>query len=200
MAQSTSCPTTCSQSRAQPAAPSLNKSFSSYTTSSDTSSEFTAYNQVMSSSNLKNLAVVEQEGNKCPIFHFGELTAEISCQFDTACYNFVTNKDIPDDKQTIKVMTALKGCCCGCCHRVSWLGAEITWLQLYIWFACMYIHISLGLLHTHFVFVSLLGDWPSPLYTEMNLRFSLSTSSWSVSKMSSCPLHGKLTSTLNLTR
>ena len=51
---------------------------------------------------------------------------------------------------------------CGCCHRVSWLGAEITWLKLYIWFACMYIHISLGLLHTHFVFVSILGDWPSP--------------------------------------
>ena len=109
MAQSTSRPTTCSQSRAQPAAPSLNKSFSSYTTSSDTSLEFTAYNQVMPSSNLKNLAVIEQEGNKCPIFHFGELTAEISCQFDTACYKFVTNKDIPDDKQTIKVMTALKG-------------------------------------------------------------------------------------------
>ena len=27
--------------------------------------------------------------------------------------------------------------CCGCCHRDSWLGAEITWLQLYIWFACI---------------------------------------------------------------
>ena len=102
-------PNTRSQTRSQQPAPSFDESFSSFTTSSDTSSEFTAYNQIMPSSNSKNLAVVKQEGNKCPIFHFGELTAEISRQFDTACHNFVTNKDIPDDKQTIKVMTALKG-------------------------------------------------------------------------------------------
>ena len=58
--------------------------------------------------NKKDLTVVEQENNKCPILHPRELNAEVFRQFETACYNYVTNKDVPGNKQTIKVMTTLK--------------------------------------------------------------------------------------------
>ena len=54
-------------------------------------------------------AVFEQDGNKCPILHHGELSAEIFRNFVTGCRNYVTNKEITENKQTIKVMTALKG-------------------------------------------------------------------------------------------
>ena len=53
--------------------------------------------------------VFEQDGNKCPILHHGELSVEIFCNFVTGCRNYVTNKEITKNKQTIKVMTALKG-------------------------------------------------------------------------------------------
>ena len=59
--------------------------------------------------NKKDLAVVEQENNKCPIFHPRELNAEVFQQFKTAYYNYVINKDILDNNQSIKVMTALRG-------------------------------------------------------------------------------------------
>ena len=54
-------------------------------------------------------AVFKQDGNKCPILHHGELSAKIFHDFMTGCHNYVTNKEITDDKQTIKVMTTLKG-------------------------------------------------------------------------------------------
>ena len=54
-------------------------------------------------------AVFKQDGNKCPILHHGELSAEIFHDFVTGCQNYVTNKEIAENKQTIKVMTALKG-------------------------------------------------------------------------------------------
>ena len=53
--------------------------------------------------------VFEQDGNKCPILHHGELSAEIFCNFITGCQNYITIKEIAENKQTIKVMTALKG-------------------------------------------------------------------------------------------
>ena len=53
--------------------------------------------------------VFKQDGNKCPILHHGELSAEIFCDFVTRCWNYVTNKEIAENKQMIKVMTALKG-------------------------------------------------------------------------------------------
>ena len=53
--------------------------------------------------------VFEQDGNKCAILHHGELSTEIFHDFVTGCRNYVTNKEITENKQTIKVMTALKG-------------------------------------------------------------------------------------------
>ena len=53
--------------------------------------------------------VFEQDGNKCPILHHGELSVEILRNFVTGCRNYVTNKEITKNKQTIKVMMALKG-------------------------------------------------------------------------------------------
>lgn len=50
-----------------------------------------------------------KDGNKCPILHHGKLSAEIFHDFMTGCCNYVTNKEIADNKQMIKVMTALKG-------------------------------------------------------------------------------------------
>ena len=74
---------------------------------SDTSSEFTAYNHVkMMTPSKDGFAVFEQDSNKCPILHHGELTAEIFRNFMTRCCNYVTNTEIAGDKQTIKVMTA----------------------------------------------------------------------------------------------
>ena len=57
----------------------------------------------------KDLAVIEHKNNKCPILHPGELNIEVLHAFETACHNYITNKDIPNNKQAIKVMTALKG-------------------------------------------------------------------------------------------
>ena len=54
-------------------------------------------------------AVFEQDGNKCPILHHGELSTEIFRDFVTGCWNYVTNKEITENKQSIKVMTVLKG-------------------------------------------------------------------------------------------
>ena len=56
-----------------------------------------------------SFAVFEQDGNKCPILHHGELSAEIFCDFITGCQNYITNKEIAENKQMIKVMTMLKG-------------------------------------------------------------------------------------------
>ena len=93
-----------------PLEPSIQLSFSSHTTTSDTSSEFTAYNHVkMATTSKDGFTVFEQDGNKCPILHHGELTAEIFRDFTTGCCNYVTNNEIAGDKQMIKVMTVLKG-------------------------------------------------------------------------------------------
>ena len=90
--------------------PSLEHSFSSHTTTSDTSSEFTAYNQIkMTTPSKDSFAVFKQDGNKCPILHHSELSTKIFCDFITGCLNYITNKEISADKQTIKVMTMLKG-------------------------------------------------------------------------------------------
>ena len=56
-----------------------------------------------------SFAVFKQDGNKCPILHHGELSAEIFRDFITGCRNYITNKEITENKQMIKVMTALKG-------------------------------------------------------------------------------------------
>ena len=94
-----------------PLEPSLQLSFSSHTTTSDTSSEFTAYNHnsKMTTPAKDSFAVFEQDGNKCAILHHGELSTEIFRNFVTGCRNYVTNKEITENKQTIKVMMALKG-------------------------------------------------------------------------------------------
>ena len=63
----------------------------------------------MATTSKDGFAVFKQDGNKCPILHHGELTAEIFRDFTTRCRNYVTNKEIAGDKQTIKVMTTLKG-------------------------------------------------------------------------------------------
>ena len=42
-----------------------------------------------------------------PSFTMGN--SEIFHNFTTGCHNYVTNKEIPDNKQTTKVMTTLKG-------------------------------------------------------------------------------------------
>ena len=90
--------------------PPFEHSFSSHTTTSDTSSEFTTYNRLkMTTPSKDSFAMFEQDGNKCPILHHSELSAEIFCDFVTGCRNYVTNKEIAAEKQTIKVMTALKG-------------------------------------------------------------------------------------------
>ena len=60
------------------------------------------------SSSKKHIAICEQEGSKCPILHPGDLDAKVFCKFEIACRNYVTNKDIAEEKQTMKVMTALK--------------------------------------------------------------------------------------------
>ena len=56
----------------------------------------------------KTVAVCEQEGSKCPVLHPGDLSAEVFWKFEITCRNYVTNKDIVEEKQTVKVMTALK--------------------------------------------------------------------------------------------
>ena len=56
----------------------------------------------------KTIAVCEQEGSKCPVLHPGDLNAEVFQKFEITCRNYVTNKDIAEEKQTAKVMTALK--------------------------------------------------------------------------------------------
>ena len=56
----------------------------------------------------KHIAICEQEGNKCPVLHPGDLDAEVFRKFEIACRNYVTNKDIAPEKQTVKVMTSLK--------------------------------------------------------------------------------------------
>ena len=63
----------------------------------------------MTTPSKDGFAVFEQDGNKCPILHHGKLSAEIFRDFVTGCRNYVTNKEIAAEKQTIKVMTALKG-------------------------------------------------------------------------------------------
>ena len=60
------------------------------------------------SSSKKHVAVCEQEGSKCPVLHPGDLDAEVFRKFEIACRNYVTNKDIAEERQTVKVMTALK--------------------------------------------------------------------------------------------
>ena len=93
-----------------PLEPSIQLSFSSHTTTSDTSSEFTTYNHVkMMTTSKDSFAMFKQDSNKCPILHHGKLTAEIFRDFMTGCCNYVTNKEITGDKQMIKVMTMLKG-------------------------------------------------------------------------------------------
>ena len=94
-----------------PLEPSLQLSFLSHTTTSDTSSEFTTYNHnsKMTTPAKDGFAVFEQDGNKCPILHHGELSAEIFHDFITGCQNYVTNKEITKNNQSIKVMTVLKG-------------------------------------------------------------------------------------------
>lgn len=57
-------------------------------------------------SSKDGFAVYKQDGNKCPILHHGELNTEIFHDFMTGCWNYVTNKEIADSKQMIKVMTA----------------------------------------------------------------------------------------------
>ena len=61
----------------------------------------------MTAPSKDGFTIFEQDGNKCPILHHSELSAEIFYNFTTGCHNYVTNKEIPDDKQTTKVMTAL---------------------------------------------------------------------------------------------
>ena len=63
----------------------------------------------MTTPSKDGFAVFEQDGNKCPILNHGELNTEIFCDFVTGCPNFVTNQEIVENKQTIKVMMALKG-------------------------------------------------------------------------------------------
>ena len=63
----------------------------------------------MTTPSKDSFAMFKQDGNKCPILHHGKLSAEIFCDFITGCRNSVTNKEIAAKKQTIKVMTALKG-------------------------------------------------------------------------------------------
>ena len=63
----------------------------------------------MTTPSKDGFAVFEQDGNKCPILHHSKLSTEIFCDIITGCQNYVTNKEIAADKQTIKVMTALKG-------------------------------------------------------------------------------------------
>ena len=94
-----------------PFKPSLQLSFSLHTTTSDTSSEFTAYNHnsKMMTPTKDGFTMFKQDGNKCPILHHGELSAEIFHDFITGCWNYITNKEITENKQTIKVMTVLKG-------------------------------------------------------------------------------------------
>ena len=58
----------------------------SFTTTSNTSSKFTAFKPIMPT-DKKDLAVVEQENNKCPIIHPGELNAKVFHAFKTACHN-----------------------------------------------------------------------------------------------------------------
>ena len=77
----------CTALNSQPPDP----SDSSFTTTSDTSSKFTTFKWTMPT-NKKDLAIVEQENNKCPILYPGELNAEVFHQFKTACYNYITNK------------------------------------------------------------------------------------------------------------
>ena len=90
--------------------PPLGHSFSSHTTTSDTSSEFTAYNQIkMTTPSKDSFAVFKQDGNKCPILHHSELSTKIFHNFITGCLSYITNKEIAADKQMIKVITMLKG-------------------------------------------------------------------------------------------
>ena len=63
----------------------------------------------MTTPSKDSFAVFNQDGNKCPILHHGELSAEIFRDFITECHNYITNKEIAAKKQTIKVMTVLKG-------------------------------------------------------------------------------------------
>ena len=63
----------------------------------------------MTTPSKDGFAVFEQDGNKCPILHHSKLSTEIFCDIITGCQNYVTNKEIAADKQTIKVMTTLKG-------------------------------------------------------------------------------------------
>ena len=60
------------------------------------------------SSSKKHVAICEQEGSKCPVLHPGDLDAKVFRKFEIACRNYVTNKDIAEERQTVKVMTALK--------------------------------------------------------------------------------------------
>ena len=63
----------------------------------------------MTTPSKDSFAVFKQDGNKCPILHHGKLSAEIFHDFVTGCRYYVTNKEIAAKKQTIKVMTVLKG-------------------------------------------------------------------------------------------
>ena len=79
MARRTPAVSTAPRTRAQRAAfdsQTSDPSDSSSTTASDVSSEFTNFKPIMPA-NKKDLAVVEQENNKCPILHPGELNAEV---------------------------------------------------------------------------------------------------------------------------
>ena len=102
-----------------PLEPPIKLSFFSHTTTSDTSSEFTAYNHIKITTPSKDsCAVFEQDSNKCLIPHHGELSAEIFWDYMTRCWNYVTNKEIDDNKQMIKVMTVLK--------EYIWEGSQFT--------------------------------------------------------------------------
>ena len=63
------------------------------------------------SSSKKTITICEQEGSKCPVLHPGDLNAELFQKFEITCRNYVTNKDIAEEKQAAKVMTALKDPC-----------------------------------------------------------------------------------------
>ena len=85
-------PHTCAQCAALNSQP-PHPSDSLFTTASDVSSKFMTFKQRMPT-NKKHLAVVEQENNKCPILHPGELNTEVFSQFETTCYNYIMNKDV----------------------------------------------------------------------------------------------------------
>ena len=76
------------------------------------SNEFTLFIYKMpTSSPKKHIAICEQEGSKCLVLHPGNLDAKVFQKFKIARSNYVTNKDIAEERQIMKVMTVLKDPC-----------------------------------------------------------------------------------------